>query len=73
MRKLMKEQQSPEQDKFFNADDLIEIANKEAAKSAGIQVAKNHIDILMRIRSELHKVNDEELLSTNINCQWPLT
>jgi inorganic pyrophosphatase len=67
IRNFMKEQQSQEQDKVFTPDDLIEIANKESAKLAGIQVAKNHIDALMHIRSELNTVNDEELLSTNIN------
>lgn len=66
LSKIMSEQ-SIGQDGILSPDELIERANKESAKVAGLQVAKEHIDLFMKIRSEFKVGNDELLLSSSIH------
>ncbi|MEM9538043.1 MAG: hypothetical protein AAGA60_00865 [Cyanobacteria bacterium P01_E01_bin.42] len=55
------------QDKVITVEELLERANKDSAKDAGIHVAKSHVDLFMQIRSEFQVSGDEMLLSTNIS------
>ena len=70
--RIMSEKQSADkqatqsQNKVLSVEELLERANKDSAKDAGIQVAKDHVDLFMQIRSEFQVSGDEALLSTNI-------
>ncbi|MCC5668347.1 hypothetical protein LC653_31935 [Nostoc sp. CHAB 5784] len=73
LSKIQNEQNSVNKEYLRNQGDvltreeLLEKANKDSAKEAGIQIAKSHVDLFMRIRAEFQVGSDEALLSTNIN------
>lgn len=64
VNKIMNEQHKVD---VLSPEELIEKANKDSAKEAGIQVAQSHVDLFMKIRSELQIESDQLLLSSNVN------
>lgn len=60
------EQQIQNQGDVLTPEELMERANKDSAKEAGIRTAKEHINLFMEIRSQFTG-KDESLLSSNIS------